>query len=265
MNDKKIYPEVPILLQDEGCQEMKANIKNRRWEELTSPITKINANILREFYANTPRLDMNIAPTYKSYVRGTEVDFSSKAIMKVLGLRTVHFDEPGYHQRISEDPNYDKITSEIYVVNTDWVGDANNKYKYLRRGNLTPEAKGWYELVKRSILGTVNTSEVNKKRAVMLYCIIVGGEVKVHEIITSDIQRIAEKNSAGAWLYYPSTIMRVCMKAEVPVEDANPIWLNPGLPVTFERMMVVTKAQQSRRPQKGRRREEPQGEQEEQQ
>ncbi|RYR03547.1 hypothetical protein Ahy_B06g082583 [Arachis hypogaea] len=154
-------------------------------------------------------------------------------------------------------------------MNTDWVGDANNKYKYLRRGDLTPEAKGWYELVKRSILGTVNTLDVNRKRAVMLYCIIVRGEVKVHEIIASDIQRIVEKNSAGAWLYYLSTIMRLCMKVKVPMEDANPIWLNPGLPVTFERMMIVTEAQQSRRPQKGRRREEPQeepqGEQEEQQ
>ncbi|KAL4315473.1 hypothetical protein AHAS_Ahas15G0188600 [Arachis hypogaea] len=186
---------------------MKVKIKKRRWKELTSLITKINANIIREFYANTPRLDMNTAPTYKSYVRGTEVDFSSNAIMKVLGLRTVHFDEPGYHQRISEDPDYDEIA--------------------------------------------------------------MGEEVKVYEIITSDIQRIAEKNLAGAWLHYPSTIMRLCMKAKVPMEDANPTWLNPGLPITFERMMIVTEAQQNQRPQKGRRRgepqEEPQGEQEEQQ
>ncbi|RYR53063.1 hypothetical protein Ahy_A06g027944 [Arachis hypogaea] len=244
---------------------MKANIRKRRREELSSPVTKINANIIWEFYANTPRLEMNKAPTYKSYVRGTEVDFSPNAFMKVLKLRAVHFDELGYHQRLNEDQNYDEIASEICVVNTEWVGTTKNKYKYLRRGDLTPEAKGWYELLKRSILGTVNNSEVNKKRAIMLYCIIMGGEVKVHEIIASDIQKVAEKNSAEAWLHYPSTIMRLCIKAKVPMEDANPTWLNPGLPITFERMMIVTEAQQSRRPQRRRREEEPQEEQGEQQ
>ncbi|RYR58432.1 hypothetical protein Ahy_A05g024202 isoform B [Arachis hypogaea] len=146
----------------------------------------------------------------------------------------------------------------------EWVGTTKNKYKYLRRGDLTPEAKGWYELLKRSILGTVNNSEVNKKRAIMLYCIIMGGEVKVHEIIANDIQRIAEKNSAEGWLYYPSTIMRLCMKAKVPMEDENPTWLIPGMPITIERMMMVTEAQQSRRPQRRRQRDEPMEEEESQ-
>ncbi|RYR08870.1 hypothetical protein Ahy_B05g076725 [Arachis hypogaea] len=196
MSQKKIYPEVPLLLPDDECQEMKAKIRKRRWEELISPITKINANIIWEFYANTPRTEMNQAPTYKSYVRGTEVDFSPNTIMKVLKLRATHFDKPGYHQRLNEEQDYDEIASEISVVNTEWVGTTKNKYKYLRRGDLTPEAKCWYELMKRSILGTVNNSEVNKKRAIMLYCIITGGEVKIHEIIANDIQRLAEKNSA---------------------------------------------------------------------
>ncbi|RYR25675.1 hypothetical protein Ahy_B02g059593 [Arachis hypogaea] len=96
----------------------------------------------------------------------------------------------------------------------------------------------------------------------MLYCIIMGGEVKVHEIIANDIQRIAEKNSAEGWLHYPSTIMRLCMKAKVPMEEANPIWLNPGMPITIERMMIVTEAQQSRRLPRRRQRNEPMEEEE---
>ncbi|RYR66935.1 hypothetical protein Ahy_A03g013127 [Arachis hypogaea] len=184
--------------------------------------------------------------------------------MKVLKLRATHFDEPGYHQRPNEEQDYDEIASEICVVNMEWVGTTKNKYKYLRIGDLTPEAKGWYELLKRSILGTVNNSEVNKKRAIMLYCMIMGGEVKVHEIIANDIQRIAEKNSAEGWLHYLSTIMRLCMKAKVPMEDENPTWLNPGMPITIERMMIVTEAQQSRRPQRRRQRDEPMEEEESQ-
>ncbi|RYR29942.1 hypothetical protein Ahy_B01g054623 isoform C [Arachis hypogaea] len=31
------------------------------------------------------------------------------------------------------------------------------------------------------------------------------------------------------------------------MEEANPTWLNPGMPISIERMMIVTEAQQSRR------------------
>ncbi|QHO23817.1 uncharacterized protein DS421_12g366800 [Arachis hypogaea] len=257
MNEKKIYPEIPFLLPDDGYQEMKNKIRKRRWEELASPATRINANIIREFYANVSRLDMREPPTYKSYVRGVEVDFSSDAIKKVLGLKSVRFSEPGYQQRLNEDQDYDEIARDICMENSEWEGDDRNKYKYLKRCNLTPEAKGWYELMKRSILGTVNTSEVNRERAVMLHCIIVGGETRVHEILAKDIQKLAEKNSAGSWLYYPSTIWRLCAKAKVPMEEENPMWLSQGMPITIERMMMPPEAHQGRRPHGRRQREEP--------
>ncbi|RYQ84420.1 hypothetical protein Ahy_B10g103734 isoform A [Arachis hypogaea] len=111
--------------------------------------------------------------------------------------------------------------------------------------------------MKRSILGTVNTSEVNRERALMLHCIMVGGEIRVHEILARDIQKIAEKNSAGSWLYYPSTIWKLCAKAKVPLEEENPMWLSQGMPITIERMMMPLEAHQGRRPHGGREREEP--------
>ncbi|QHO23286.1 uncharacterized protein DS421_12g362280 [Arachis hypogaea] len=242
MKAKGILPEIPFQFPDDECLEIRAKIRKRKWEALTSPITRINASIIWEFYANMARLDTTIAPPFKSYVRGMEVDFSPKIIMKVLGLRAAHFDEPGYQERINGDPDYDEIAGDICVINTDWERDNHRRHKHLKRGDLSPEAKGWYELIRRSILGTVNTSEVTKKKAVMLHCIMVGGEIKIHEIIAKDIQKISEKNSANAWLQYPSTIMQLCMKARVPLEDENSIWLNPGEPMTLERMMNVTAA-----------------------
>ncbi|XP_072084550.1 uncharacterized protein [Arachis hypogaea] len=85
---------------------------------------------------------MSEAPTYKSYVWGVEVDFSSDAIKKVLGLKSVRFSEPGYHQRVNGDPDYDGIARDICMENSEWEGNDKNKYKYLKRVNLTPEAKG---------------------------------------------------------------------------------------------------------------------------
>ncbi|RYR30055.1 hypothetical protein Ahy_B01g054855 [Arachis hypogaea] len=245
MNEKRIYPEIPFMLPDDGCQEMKNKIRKRRWEELTSPATRINTNIIREFYANVPRIDMREPPTYKSYVRGVEVDFSPDAIKKVLKLKSVRFDEPGYQQRLNEEQDYEEIARDICFENSEWEGDNKNRYKFLKRCNLTPEAKGWYELMKRSILGTVNTSEVNRERALMLHCIMVGGEIRVHEILARDIQKIAEKNSAGPWLYYPSTIWRLCARAKVPMEEENPMWLSQGMAITIERMMMPLEAHQS--------------------
>ena len=123
MNEKRIYPEIPFMLPDDGCQEIKNKIRKRRWEELTSPATRVNTNIIREFYANVPRLDMREPPTYKSYVRGVEVDFSPDAIKKVLKLKSVRFSEPGYQQRLNEDQDYDEIARDICMENSEWEGD----------------------------------------------------------------------------------------------------------------------------------------------
>ncbi|XP_057755982.1 uncharacterized protein LOC130975173 [Arachis stenosperma] len=58
--------------------------------------------------------------------------------------------------------------------------------------------------------------------------------------------------------------MRLCMNARVPLEDANPTWLYPGMPMTLERMMNVTEAHQSQKPQRRRRRQEPREEEQQQ-
>ncbi|KAL4344545.1 hypothetical protein AHAS_Ahas11G0189100 [Arachis hypogaea] len=114
---------------------------------------------------------------------------------------------------------------------------------FIRRGDLIPEAKGWYEIVWRSILPSVNTSEVNIKRATMVHCIMTGGEIRVHELIAKNIQEILEKSDPGSWLYYPSTILRLCKKSKVVFEDVDPDWLNPGKPITPQRLSYVTAAQ----------------------
>ncbi|RYR09410.1 hypothetical protein Ahy_B05g077722 [Arachis hypogaea] len=141
MRDKKIYPEVPLLLPDDECQGMKAKIRKRRWEELISPITRINANIIWEFYANTPRIEMNQAPTYKSYVRGTEVDFSPNTIMKVLKLRAAHFDKLGYHQRLNEEQNYDEIATENMRALKEFTTLQDARYEVQADYNINSQIK----------------------------------------------------------------------------------------------------------------------------
>ena len=76
---KKILPELTFQFNDDECPQIREKIEQRGWQELTNPNTKINANLIKEFYANVAREDTTEAPTFKSYVRGTEVDFSPNA------------------------------------------------------------------------------------------------------------------------------------------------------------------------------------------
>ncbi|RYR25629.1 hypothetical protein Ahy_B02g059473 [Arachis hypogaea] len=157
--------------------------------------------------------------------------------------------------RISISPDNDElseIVSDICVIAADWERYTDERPKFIKRGDLSPEAKGWFELVRRSILPAANNSEVNINRATIVHCLIQGGKINVNELIAEGIQDSAEKVDSGARLWYPSTILRLCNKAKVVFEDSNPDWVNPGRPVTLERLVYTTPAQQQRRPQIGK-------------
>ncbi|XP_020987567.1 uncharacterized protein LOC110275697 [Arachis duranensis] len=82
----------------------------------------------------------------------------------------------------------------------------------------------------------------------MVHCLIRGGSINVHEIIAEGIQESAEKKDSGARLWYPSTILRLCMKAKIVFEDSNPTWVGLGRSHTLQRITHVTPAQQQKRP-----------------
>ena len=110
------------------------------------------------------REDKTKAPTFKSYVRGKEVNFSPNAITRTLQLKLPHFDDHSYHARISKSPDNDEleeIVTDICVIGADWERYADRRPRFIKRGYLSPEAKGWFELVRRSILPAANNSEVN--------------------------------------------------------------------------------------------------------
>ncbi|RTK48269.1 hypothetical protein DRJ72_14365, partial [Enterococcus faecalis] len=95
-------------------------------------------------------------------------DFSPNAITRVLHLKSPHFDEESYQARISRSPDNDElseIVTDICVIAADWERYTDGRPRFIKRGDLSPEAKGWFELVRRSILPAANNSEVNINRA----------------------------------------------------------------------------------------------------
>ncbi|MED6138676.1 hypothetical protein PIB30_076665 [Stylosanthes scabra] len=72
----------------------------------------------------------------------------------------------------------------------DWVRHRDGRPQFLRRSDLEPMTKGWYEFICRSILPTTNRFELTVERAVLIHSIIIGENINVEEIIAEQIYKI---------------------------------------------------------------------------
>ncbi|QHO01980.1 uncharacterized protein DS421_13g419900 [Arachis hypogaea] len=220
MKTKIVIPEMGFELKEGEYPIMRQITKERRWDLLCRPLTDISAVMIREFYANAVKENEN-SPSYKSYVRGVEVDFSPPSITRALKLRTITYDELSYEDRLRGDNDPDEILEGLCIEGRDWERDSQGAPSCLKRLDLRPEAKGWYEVVRVSILPTANTSSVIIKRALLTYCILHGGEIGLAQLIADSIQEMAEDTTKSGRLGHPSTILRLCNRAQVLFEDED--------------------------------------------
>ncbi|MED6128850.1 hypothetical protein PIB30_102055 [Stylosanthes scabra] len=120
--------------------------------------------MVKEFYANAwePDKARRKQRTYTSMVRGTEISFAPNNIKRVLKLRKDPIaNAPSYHERkANEDFRLDHILYDMCEEGAEWVRHRDGRPHYLRRSDLEPMTKGWYEFVCRSILPTTNRSEL---------------------------------------------------------------------------------------------------------
>ncbi|MED6207657.1 hypothetical protein PIB30_037708 [Stylosanthes scabra] len=164
MSNEKAIAEVGFQLEKGTYPTIKREIHKRGWKLLCNPPTKVRLLQVQEFYANAA---MN-------------------------GQDEPHPSVMTYALRLSTHPRYDEIINDICVLGAEWTRDASGMPNQLKRGDLIPAARGWYEFVRRSILPTSNNSEVTKKRAILVHCIMTGEEINIENIIASNTQRMAE-------------------------------------------------------------------------
>ncbi|MED6201399.1 hypothetical protein PIB30_094556, partial [Stylosanthes scabra] len=107
---------------------------------------------------------------------------------------------------------------------------------YLRRSDLEPMLKGWYEFVCRSILPTTNHSELTHERAMLIHSIIIGENINVEEIIAEQIYKFVYKTNISSSLLFPSIIAALCADAKIPaIPDDTLIPQEP--PIVAEAMV----------------------------
>ncbi|MED6211290.1 hypothetical protein PIB30_072310 [Stylosanthes scabra] len=193
-------------------------LQERKWERFTKPIQAVGHLMVKEFYANAwePDKEKRKPYTYTSMVRGKDISFAPSNIKRVLKLRKNPIpNASSYHERkASKDYRLDHVLKDLCIIGADRVHRKDGRPHYLRRADLEPMTKGWYEFICRSILPT--TSELTVERAVLIHSIIIGENINVEEIIADQIYKFVYKTNVSSSLPFPSIIAALCADARIP-------------------------------------------------
>ncbi|MED6178044.1 hypothetical protein PIB30_103978 [Stylosanthes scabra] len=207
LSARRILPELILQADEDVFNPIRYQIYNRKWENFTKPIQAIGHLMVKEFYANAwePDKAKRNHPTYTSSVRGTEVSFAPSNIKRVLKLKSDPYpNAPSYHERkANKDYRLDHILEDMCEEDAQWVCHRDGRPHYLRRSDLEPISKGWYEFICRSILPTTNHSELTVERAMLIHSIVIDENINVEEIIAEQIYKFVYKTDISSSLPFP--------------------------------------------------------------
>ena len=127
-------------------------------------------------------------------VRGKYLDFSPENVRLAFNLPMMQENARPYTRRVNFDQRLDQVLMDICVEGAKWKIDSKGKPVQLRRLDLKPVARGWLEFIQRSIIPTSNRSEVTVDRAIMIHSIMIGEKIEVHEVISHEFYKIADKS-----------------------------------------------------------------------
>ncbi|MED6114862.1 hypothetical protein PIB30_084681 [Stylosanthes scabra] len=182
---RRILPELILQADENVFNPIRFQINQRKWEKFTKPIQAVCHLMVKEFYANAwePDKAKRNPCTYTSNVRGTEISFSPSNIKRVMKLRKDPIpDAPSYHERkANKDYRLDHVLEDLCEVGAEWVRHRDGRPHFLKRSDLEPMTKGWYEFICRSILPTTNRSELTVEKAVLIDSIIIGENINVED------------------------------------------------------------------------------------
>ncbi|MED6212837.1 hypothetical protein PIB30_087271 [Stylosanthes scabra] len=250
LSARKVLPEVPIDLNDDILSPCAIQIRMRKWEKFTAPLQAVGHNLVKEFYANAwePNKAKRKPYTYTTMVQGTDISFAPRDIKRVLKLKSNSFpNAPSYYERkANKDYRLEEVQECLCLEGREWVLHKDGRPYYLRRNNLKPMAKGWYDFICRSILPTTNRSELTVERAVLIHSIIIGENINVEEIIADQFYKFIYKTDLSSSLPFPSIIAALCLDAKVTTLKDDTL-INQELPIAGE-ALIRTREGRARNP-----------------
>ncbi|MED6225290.1 hypothetical protein PIB30_092285 [Stylosanthes scabra] len=186
LSARRILPELILQADEDVFNPIRYQIYNRKWEKFTKPIQAVGHLMVKEFYVNAWE------PTKQ---RGS--------IPLTLQVKA------------NKDYRLDHILEDMCEEDAQWVRHRDGRPHYLRRFNLEPMSKGWYEFVCRSILLTTNRSELTVERAMLIHSIIIDENINVEEIIAEQIYKFVYKTDISSSLPFPRIIAALCADAKI--------------------------------------------------
>ncbi|MED6137661.1 hypothetical protein PIB30_066993 [Stylosanthes scabra] len=254
LSARRVLPKLIIQVDESILDPCGFQIQQRKWEKFTNPIQAIGLLMVKEFYANAwePDKEKRKQYTYTSMVTGKDISFAPSNIKRVLKLRKDPIpNAPSYHERkANKDYRLDHVLEDLCVIGADWVCHKDGRPHYLRRADLEPMTKGWYEFICRSILPTTNHSELTVERAVLIHSIIIRENINVEEIIADQIYKFVYKTWVSSSLPFPSIIAVLCADAKIPAIPDDT--LIPQEPPIVGVAMTRTRETRARNPRQAR-------------
>ncbi|MED6126107.1 hypothetical protein PIB30_075155 [Stylosanthes scabra] len=181
-------------------------------------------------------------------LQGTNISFAPRDIKRVLKLKSNPFpNAPSYHERkANKDYRLEEVQECLCLEGREWVLHKDGRPYYLRRNDLEPMTKGWYDFVCRSILPTTNRSELTVERAVLIHSIIIGENINVEEIIADQFYKFIFKTDLSSNLPFTSIIAALCLDAKVATLKDDTL-INQELPIAGE-ALIRTRERRARNP-----------------
>ncbi|MED6153020.1 hypothetical protein PIB30_097535 [Stylosanthes scabra] len=186
LSARRVLPELIIQVDESILDPCGFQIQQRKWEKFTKPIQAVGHLMVKEFYANAWEPDKEKRKQYT------------------------------YTWKANKDYRRDHGLEDLCVIGADWVRHKDGRPHYLRRADLEPMTKGWYEFICQSILPTTNRSELTVERAVLIHSIIIGENINVEKIIAEQIYKFVYKTDVSSSLPFPSIIAALCADAKIP-------------------------------------------------
>ena len=156
-----------------------------------------NTNIVREFYANVEEHRHG-----KTLVRMKTIVFSSSEINRYYGLPDIpNSDYISYHSQV----NYEHVSNTLCVPGSSWKMSGGVP-KTLAGTSLTVEARAWQYFVCQKLMPATHFSDVDAKKAVLIYAILMGMSINVGQVLFDSIIHTI-RNKLG--LYFPLLITQL--------------------------------------------------------
>jgi hypothetical protein len=224
-----------------GYNTFERTLKEKGWESLNDMVTKTsNKSIAMEFFANAV---CEKAGSYVSRVRGKVIDFSPRAINRILGLPVPAVCDVERRRLSGNWPRsqdeWDGLLAGLMKEGTGWIRKhPTNNPQRIDTADLLPVPRAWASFILSTIVSTSAAADMILTRAFILLVLLSEQEqMDVGKLIAYNINDMISKNTA---LGHSCLINLLCHEAGVLPEPSD-VFIKSQVPITESTMARLEK------------------------